>query len=282
MQVKISRNDAVNASSKLFALAFLAVSAWGQTAADLAAKYAAVSAYEVRPGILMTAKYAADGRICEMVLEPRHYQSGDGVDLEVVFPAKLEKEVIDELVPLAERGEPIHRWSKKEPKDSWLDPDSYMAGGMSYYKRSYENVSIEQHGYYRCHDDQNSKKTDGKLDCSEGGDEVVVIRWTKRSCTAGKSNGLMQKVPEGNAGAAAGERVKGNQEIEAEKEAKAGGSPEGDGLSAASGEKFLPLGGTGEQTVNGADEVKGRNRAPNQNADRRNSHREMGHRSPEQ
>jgi hypothetical protein len=230
MGFKITRNGAVSACSKLFALALLAVSVWGQTAADLAAKYPSVSAYEVRPGILMTAKYAADGRICELVLEPRHYQAGDGIDLDAVLPARLEKEVIDELAPPSERGDPIHRWSKKEPKDSWLDPDSYMAGGVSYFKRSYENVSIEQHGYYRCHDNQSSKKTDGKLDCSEGGDEVVVIRWTKRSCKTGKQNGLM-RVPEGDGRGATGETVRGEEDIEARKETKARESPKGDGLS---------------------------------------------------
>jgi len=201
MQFKMSRNDAVSASSKLLVLVFLTVGvgAWGQTAAELAAKYPSVSAYEVRPGILMTVKYASDGQICEMVLEPRHYQSGNNVYLETVLPAEQEKQVLDELVPASERGEPKNRWSKREPKDSWLDPASYMAGGVSYFKRSYENVSIEQHGYYRCHDNPKPKKTDGKLDCSEGGDEVVVVHWTKRSCTAGKTNGMGQMAPAGSA-----------------------------------------------------------------------------------
>jgi hypothetical protein len=152
-----------------------------------------------------------------------------------------------------ERGEPIHRWSKKEPKDSWLDPDSYMAGGVSYYKRSYENLSIEQHGYYRCHDNQTAKKTDGKLDCSEGGDEVVVIRWTKRTCS--KAAGLGQMVPAGSGGVAAGDRGTDKGETEAGKEAKAGGSPEGDGQSAPFGEKFWSGTGEGEQDAATSNEV---------------------------
>ena len=41
----------------------------GQSSNDLSARYAAVSAYQVRPGILMTAKYAEDGQVCEMVLQ---------------------------------------------------------------------------------------------------------------------------------------------------------------------------------------------------------------------
>lgn len=171
----------------------VAVSALGQTASDLAAKYPSVSAYEIRPGILMTAKYAGDGQVCEIVLEARHYQT-QKVDLSSIIPAKLEAHLIDELVPVSERGEPKNRWSNKEPKDSWLDPDSYTAGGVSFTKRSYENVSIEEHGYYRCHDDSK-----GKTDCGEGGDEVVVIRWTKRACAASKSGGAVSTKQNHNA-----------------------------------------------------------------------------------
>jgi hypothetical protein len=142
----------------------------------------------------MTAKYAADGQVCEMVLEVRHYHSRKEIDLDNVSPGKLETSLIDELVPKSERGEPSNRWSKREPKDAWVDPDSYMAGGVSYIKRSYENVIIEQHGYYRCHSDSFSKEKD-KADCREGGDEVIVIRWTKRACAAGKSSELTKAVP---------------------------------------------------------------------------------------
>jgi hypothetical protein len=163
----------------------VAVSSWGQTAGDLAAKYHSVSAYEVRPGVLMTAKYADDGQVCEMVLEVRHYHSPENIDLDSVIPGKLETRLVDELVPASERGEPKNRWlNNREPKDGWVDPDSYSAGGVSYIKRSYENVSIEEHGYYRCHEAPSSKE---KVDCGEGGNEVVVIRWTKRTCSGPKA-----------------------------------------------------------------------------------------------
>jgi hypothetical protein len=195
-----------------------ASSSWalGESSPTLGAKYPSVSAYEVRPGILMTAKYTEDGQVCEMVLETRHYQTPQNIDFGSVIPAKLEDRLIDELVPTSERGEPKHRWSNKEPKDAWVDPDSFIAGGRSYTKRSYENVTVEEHGYYACHENPYSKPK-GKLDCSEGGDEVVVIRWTKRRCTVGKSNGSLREVPEGNGRATAGEgaRDKGKSEAEA-------------------------------------------------------------------
>jgi hypothetical protein len=37
-----------------------------QTSADLGAKYPTVLAYEVGPGILMTAMYGEDGQVCRM------------------------------------------------------------------------------------------------------------------------------------------------------------------------------------------------------------------------
>jgi hypothetical protein len=227
------------------------IPALGQSAADLAAKYPSLSAYEVRPGILMTAKYTEDGQVCEMVLEARHYQTPQNIDFGSVIPAKLEDRLIDELVPTSERGEPKHRWSNKEPKDAWVDPDSFIAGGRSYTKRSYENVTVEEHGYYACHENPYSKPK-GNLDCSEGGDEVVVIRWTKRSCTVGKSNGSMREIPEGNGRATAGEGARDRVKSEAEKEAGAGESPDGNGLSTLSGEKFLPIDDSaGDRAVTG-------------------------------
>ena len=43
----------------------LAVAALGQTSADLSAKYPNV-AYRIRPHVLMTARFAPDGQVCEM------------------------------------------------------------------------------------------------------------------------------------------------------------------------------------------------------------------------
>jgi hypothetical protein len=136
------------------------VCASGQTSAYLSAKYVPLSAYEVRPGVLMTATYGEDGQVCVMTIEKRHSSSKRAdIDLSSKMPAKLVDELTDELVPPAERG---------PAKSKWLDDDSYVAGGVSYTKRSFENVSIEIHG--------------STSESCDGGDEVVIIRWTKRSC----------------------------------------------------------------------------------------------------
>jgi hypothetical protein len=129
-----------------------------QTSYDLAAKYRQVTTYEVRPGILMTADFGADGQVCEMVLQTNHYEP-ERIVLGSGISTKLENEVLEELVPADERG---HETSK------WLDPDSFVVDNAYEIKQDYENVSVE---------------TDGGISqsCSSG-DEVIIIRWKHRGC----------------------------------------------------------------------------------------------------
>lgn len=60
-------------------LLILVGAALGQTSTDLSAKYSRVAAYEVRPHVLMTARFAADAQVCEMTLEKRH-KADNGID----------------------------------------------------------------------------------------------------------------------------------------------------------------------------------------------------------
>jgi hypothetical protein len=152
--------------SKLLVVSYVMISAAlciGQTSAELEARYPRTAAYEVRPGISMIAKFADSGQVCELSLEKRHFNTTKGVDLSSNIPRKLIDQLIDELVPAPERGAASSRY---------LSDDSYVAGGVSYIKRDFENVSIEIHG--------------STSQSCNGGDEVVVIHWKKRSCaTAG-------------------------------------------------------------------------------------------------
>jgi hypothetical protein len=135
-----------------------AVFANGQTSDNLAAKYPVIPAYKVRPGILMTAKYAGDGQVCEMVLERRY--TPDQTDADSTIPGKVEDQLIDELAPTVERGPATSRWLK----------NSYVAGGVTHTERDFENVLIEIDG------------------TASAGDKVVVIHWKKRTCADAKAN----------------------------------------------------------------------------------------------
>jgi hypothetical protein len=116
----------------LCALVFVPASLRAQTSGDLAAKYLAVSAYEVRPGVLMTVKYAGDGQACEMTLEKRHSTSKDkDIDIGSNIPAKVIDELSDELAPEADRGLPradtlarIHMWPVVCPTSSGISRTS--------------------------------------------------------------------------------------------------------------------------------------------------------------
>lgn len=74
-----------------------------QTAADLSTKYPTVSSYEVRPGILATPRYTAEGQVCEMWIQKQN-ATRSGIRLDGYMSDELVKRVLDELVPLSIRG----------------------------------------------------------------------------------------------------------------------------------------------------------------------------------
>jgi hypothetical protein len=132
-----------------------------QTTADFTAKYPMVTAFEIRPGMLMTARFSDAGQVCELTVEKRHYRTREDIDLSSNISPKLLDELTEELVPDAERGLATSKY---------LSPESYVTGGVSYIKRDFENVSIETHG--------------STSQACDGGDEILVIRWKKRACAS--------------------------------------------------------------------------------------------------
>jgi hypothetical protein len=118
-----------------------------QTSADLEKKYGApVTFYEVRPGLLLSAKYSNSGQVCKMVIE-RMRKTESGVTLESTLTDELAKELIGELVPAPGRGE----------KDKFYGLTLLFRGEVTSY--AYENVSIALRGK-----------------------AVLVIEWKYRPC----------------------------------------------------------------------------------------------------
>ncbi len=126
-----------------------------QTQAQLEQKYPKLNAYLVRPNILLTAKYASDGQVCEMVLEPRRW-----TEKEIVLVSTLSEEetigVVEEVVPESERG---NRLTNPLP--------STVAGGSITTTYDYEHISVCFFG---------SAREKGAADM------VAVVTWRKRSC----------------------------------------------------------------------------------------------------
>lgn len=121
-------------------------------------KYKTVEAYEVRPGILMMPKYAQDGRVCEIGLQRRHY-SPEEIILDSAISRKELEQVLEELVPVSERGSRI--------QDFGANLATISGTGVAT-NTAYENVSIK---YY-------ARSVSDPLPT----DIVVTVRWKNRKC----------------------------------------------------------------------------------------------------
>jgi hypothetical protein len=93
-------------------MTFLVVGVSAQTATELANKYTHHEVYEIQPGVQMTAKFAANGLVCEMQVEQAHFGK-DGVDMRFGIDTVRLGDLLDQLVPPSERG--------KKDKSSGMD-----------------------------------------------------------------------------------------------------------------------------------------------------------------
>jgi hypothetical protein len=136
------------------AIAFLLVSVNSQN--ERFSKYRRVEAYEVRPGILMMPRYAADGQVCEIAIQKDHYSSGT-IQYDATLPREVVIQIFDELAPPAERG--------PQTINDELARLSLYAGASVTWFLDYKNVSL-----------------DVSRPASSPGDIVAVIQWKGRSC----------------------------------------------------------------------------------------------------
>ncbi len=149
----------VNGVAKEFALFIvlgIAPIVSAQSSADLSSKYRQITSYELRPGIVMTPKYAADGQVCQMVLEKRQ-KTDTGIVFGFYFSEKEVKELLDELVPEAERGRNLTKTL-----------NARVDGGFVTTDYTYENILVRVYGITRP---------------DPGGNSVVSIAWPKRVCS---------------------------------------------------------------------------------------------------
>ncbi|MFZ3200204.1 MAG: hypothetical protein WA175_03530 [Candidatus Acidiferrales bacterium] len=124
--------------SKLIGLVFVAMLLFpsANPVHEKFAKYKAVEAYEIRPGVLMMPSYSSDGQVCEIGLEKLHY-SPETIRLGSSLPRKEIDQIFDELVPPHERG--------PQSKDSMgtllTQPGDILATYIDF-----QNVSIQIYG----------------------------------------------------------------------------------------------------------------------------------------
>ena len=86
-------------------LLLVTFSAVSQTTDELRKKYGLPDAefFVVRSGITVTARYAANGRACEILIEPKRPLMPDK-DHPATMSPETSTKIIDEIVPLSQRG----------------------------------------------------------------------------------------------------------------------------------------------------------------------------------
>jgi len=134
----------------------LVAAALGQTSADLSAKYPHVTAYKVRPDVLMTARFAADGQVCEMTLEKRQ-KTDAGIVFGDTFSEQEVQSLVDDLVPEGGRGRNLTKALNGTVDGSFMTTEY-----------TYENVLVRVYGLTR--------------PSGAAGDRVIIVTWPKRSC----------------------------------------------------------------------------------------------------
>ena len=137
---------------------FLATLGAAQTQGQLEEKYPKVNAYLVRPNILLTARYSADERVCEMALQPVRW-TGDTV---LLFPLSEEEtiRVVEEIVPESDRGKKLGGLLGTDDKVSAFHGHSFTT------PYTYEKITVNFAG------------TADK----GGANMVAVVTWRDRSC----------------------------------------------------------------------------------------------------
>jgi hypothetical protein len=127
------------------------------------AKYKAVEAYEIRPGILMMPTYSADGQVCEIGLEKLHY-SPEKIRLDSGLSRKDVEQIFDELVPSDQRG----------PKPTGLLEQGMttQSGASMVSDEEYQNVSIQIY----------SNVLSQEKDAVTADEVTATLKWKNRKC----------------------------------------------------------------------------------------------------
>jgi hypothetical protein len=130
------------------------VAALGQMSADLSAKFHHVTAYKVRPDVLMTVRFASDGQVCEVTLE-KQQKTDTGIVLGETFSEKEVRNLVDDLVPEEGRGRNLTRVLNGTVDGSFITTEY-----------TYENVLIRVYGLTR--------------PAGAAGDRVIIVMWANR------------------------------------------------------------------------------------------------------
>jgi hypothetical protein len=152
----------VEMAKRLFVTCVLLFLPVGPPQKNTFAKYKAVEAYEVQPGLLMFPRYAEDGQVCEIGIERRHY-SPEKIVLYSTLSRNEMDAIVNDLAPPNERG--------PGPGGPFNGLVAVMGHGKTA-TEEYQNVFVRIHSVlYDAPDKQ--LITD---------DVVMTIEWKNRKC----------------------------------------------------------------------------------------------------
>ncbi len=143
------------------------IQVFGQTPDGPVNKYGRMfNAYEIRPGVMLRIRKDDQGQVTEMRVE-RFSGTEGSIHLDKTMDAFLVKEIIDELVPVEERGN----------QGQYFGLTLIVGGGFSA-GYDYEFVSISLHGSIDAKriQSQNRYRKDNPFQ-SAG---VIIIKWKSR------------------------------------------------------------------------------------------------------
>jgi hypothetical protein len=129
--------------------------ATAQTQSQIEQRYPKLNSYRAKSNVAMTVRFSSNGEVCEMVLEPRHW---DGKEF-FLYPTIEESDVltlVEETVPLSERGERV-----KDPVADLMA----LSGNSFSQAYHYEKLTIHTAGLLK-----------------PSGIMSAVITWQNRSC----------------------------------------------------------------------------------------------------
>ena len=148
-------------------LTFFCVHASGQAPDSLESKYGkAFNSFEIRPGVMLRLQKDNQGQITEIRVEP-FSGTGGSIHLDQNIDAYLVKEIIDELVPVEERGNQGPYFGL-----------TLIVGGAFSAGYDYESVAITLFGSMDSKrlQSQNRYRKDNPFQAAG----VIIIKWKNR------------------------------------------------------------------------------------------------------
>lgn len=147
----------------------------GQTVGDFEKKYGKGNFFEIRPTILMSAKFDSSSQVCEVNLQPLRFSEDVFHPQNNLIGTDILKEIVDELAPISMRG------SKFAPFPISFDISGRIFGRSFIF----DNIEVRTTKSIFIENDKASNDKTAK-ESNFGSAHIATIKWRKRHCVQDK------------------------------------------------------------------------------------------------